>query len=100
MRDKDRVLHAMQVLRDAWPDMERLFTEGQCYTLARAIQVLIPGTEILYSRSEGHVYFRVEGCVIDIRGKHIAPPCDLALLDHRDGDPPHRWARRDRRRLV
>jgi len=79
--------------------MERLFTEGQCYTLARTIQILMPGTEILYSRVEGHVYFRLDGKVYDIRGQHLSPPTDLQFLDHQEGDRPHRWAARDQRRL-
>ncbi len=99
MKDAERLRHAMHVLRNGWPDMERLFTQGQCYTLARMIQVLLPNTKILYSQSEGHVYFELDGKVFDIRGQHVAPPVDLQFLDHRRGDRPHRWAVRDRRTL-
>lgn len=95
----DRILHAMHTLRSGWPDMARLFKEGQCYTLARMIQILVPNCEIMYSSREGHVYLRHEDHIYDIEGQHLTPPEDLELLDHKCGDRPHRWAARDTRYL-
>jgi hypothetical protein len=95
--DVERFLAA---LRSAHPDMEALFLRGQCYALWLILRTLWPEAQPLYSASEGHVYVRIAGGVYDIRGRHLRLPRDLRPLGHRDSDKPHRWGRRDRRRLV
>lgn len=87
---------ATAVLRDGHPDMVRLFTEGQCFTLFHAVRSIWPQAEALYSMSESHVYIGLDGRIYDIRGRHFRLPSDLKPLHHR---APHRWARWDQRRL-
>ena len=96
----DRIERAIAALRDGWPDMEALFMDGQCLTLALMLRAIWPAADILYSRREGHVYTRIDGRLYDIRGRHLVGPGDLVPLDWREGDRAHRWPRRDMRRLT
>ncbi|WP_370281970.1 hypothetical protein [Pseudooceanicola sp.] len=90
------VERALAALRDGHPDMVRLSTEGQCFTLFQAVRAIWPQAEALYSMSEGHVYISLDGGIHDIRGRQFRLPTDLRPLGHR---APHRWARWDHRRL-
>lgn len=95
----DRVERAMSALRSGWPDMERLFLEGQCLTLHLMLRAIWPEAQAMYSRVEGHVYTMIGGRLYDIRGRHLKWPADLQVLDWREGDRPHRWPGRDARNL-
>ena len=90
------VERAMAALRDGHPDMVRLFTEGQCFTLFQAVRAIWPQAEALHSMKEGHGYFSLDGGSYDIRGRLFRLPPDLKPLRHR---APHRWARWEHRRL-
>lgn len=90
----------IDTVRDAHPDMLPLFMDGQCYNFFRVIREIRPQAEAWYSWCEGHVYVRVGRCFYDIRGAHVMVPRDMMKLDHRNGDAPHRWGRRDKRRLF
>lgn len=96
----DRIDVALASLRDGWPDMVDLFMRGQCLTLAMMLRGFFPEAAIMYSRGEGHVYTDIGGRLYDIRGRHSRAPDDLAPLDFAHGDRPHRWAKRDARRLI
>jgi hypothetical protein len=95
-----QLLRAIEAIRSAHPDMERLFTNGQCYAFHLFIRALRPAAEAWYSRIEGHVYSCLDGRLYDIRGERLVPPADVAPLCHRMGDRPHRWGLRDTRRFV
>jgi len=97
--DERRLLHLLAALREAHPDMQSLFLEGQCYNLWRIVRTVFPEAGCLYSMAEGHVYIGYQGKVYDIRGKHVRAPLDLQPFDHRCRDKPHRWGARDQRRL-
>ncbi len=90
----------LAALRSAHPDMVDLFRKGQCYSLFLVVRTIWPQAQALYSAIEGHVYFEIDGKTYDIGGRAYRLPDDLAPLEHKRGDPPHRWGGRDRRRLV
>lgn len=95
-----RLVRFIDRVRDAHPDMRALFMEGQCYNFFLILREIRPAAEAWYSWCQGHVYVRIGRCFYDIRGAHLRTPVDLMKLDHRGSDPPHRWGRRDTRRLV
>jgi len=97
--DGERLDRAMAALRAGHPDMVRLFTEGQCYTLFQAVQAIFPRAVPLHSILEGHIYISLDGGLFDIRGRHDPARSDLFPVEEL-GDPPHLWAGRDYRRLV
>ena len=96
MSDVQRFLSA---LRDTHPDMVDVFTKGRCYSLFELMRTVWPQARAHYSAIECHVYVDIDGSIFDIRGRHFKPPADLDLLDHRRGDKPHRWGKRDARRI-
>lgn len=98
--EEDALVRFLAVLRDVHPDMCSLFLEGQCYNLWRLIRVNHPKAVCLYSPTEGHVYIKLNDSFYDIRGRVHLVPHDLEELDHQRGDKPHRWGKRDGRRLV
>lgn len=87
-------------VRSAHPDMRTIFMEGQCYNFFLILREIRREAEAWYSMFEGHVYVRIGACFYDIRGAHLRVPRDTMKLCHRSGDRPHRWGRRDRRRLF
>ncbi len=95
--DHRRLCRLLAELRATHPDIEDLFRFGQCYALWKIVRTVFPGAECLYSMTEGHVYIRLDGRLYDIRGHHLRGPADLEPLDHRRGDRPHRWGKRDMR---
>lgn len=94
-----KLLDLIHNIRNSHPDMEWLFLKGQCYNLWRIVRTIFPSAECWYSQLEGHVYIKFEGKFYDIRGLHLKVPHDLILLNHKHGDRPHRWGKRDSRRL-
>lgn len=99
--DAAKVEKALYALRSGWDDMKPLFLNGQCVTLYLMLRALFPQAKAWYSELEGHVYTEIDGKFFDIRGRHSILPNDLTPLDWQgEGDPPHRWSRRDRRLLV
>jgi len=86
-------------IRDAHPDNECLYMEGQCYNFALILREIFEDAEIWWDTSEGHVYTKIGRCWYDIRGKHVKVSSACAPLDHTRGDKPHRWGPRDKRRL-
>lgn len=98
--DEFRVLRAIELLRNAHPDMLRLFMEGRCYAFARFLSAMVDDEcEIHYSRKEGHVYLFWKDAWWDIRGAHRTVPADTARL-YDDGDPCFLWDAGDTRRLL
>lgn len=93
------VIRFLDALRASHQDMETVFTQGQCYNLFLLMRTVWPEAKAFYSMAEGHVYVEVGGAFFDIRGRHFSPPKDLAQLNHQRGDRPHRWGKRDPRRL-
>lgn len=87
-------------LRASHPDMVALFTRGRCYSLFLIMRRVWPQAEAYYSEEEGHVYVKISGAFFDIRGRHFSVPKDLVRLNHRGRDKPHRWGKRDSRRLT
>lgn len=100
MSETKRILRFLAALRGAHPDTVALFTEGACYELWKIMRVIWPEAVPMYSQQEGHVYIEIDGRLYDIRGLHLRAPADLRPLDHNNVDRPHRWARRDTRRLI
>lgn len=90
----------IDAIKSSHPSMERLYREGQCYNFFRIIRSVRPTAVAWYSMSEGHVYTQVGRAFYDIRGYRPYIPADLHVLDHRHGDRPHRWGKRDRRTLT
>ena len=97
--DERKLIQFLDMLRAAHPDMQWMFTHGQCYNLWRIVRTVFPEANCLYSTEEGHVYIEYQGQLYDIRGKHVRGPKDLKPLDHQKRDKPHRWGGRDTRRL-
>lgn len=97
MRDVTRFLDA---LRASHQDMEAMYTQGQCYNLFLLLRTVWPQAQAFYSMAEGHVYVKIGGAFFDIRGRQFSLPKDLAPLNHRRDDKPHRWGKRDARRLT
>lgn len=96
------LLRFITAIREAHPDNQKLYMEGQCYNFALIIRTIRPEAVIHYSHLEGHVYTEVNGRLYDIRGALPLPAeryTNIPVLDHRCGDKPHRWGRRDKRTL-
>ena len=94
------IVKIIAAIRDSHPDMEQLYMEGQCYAFHLILRSIFPYAQAWYSPSEGHVYSRIYGSYYDIRGLHLKPPADICVLNHKHGDKPHRWGKRDFRRLT
>lgn len=98
--DELKVLRAIELLRNAHPDMVKLFMEGRCYAFSRFLSVLVDDEcEIHYSHTEGHVYLFWKNLWWDIRGAHNSVPSDTQRLDD-DGHPVFLWEAGDTRRLL
>lgn len=78
-------------LRDAHPNMERIFLHGKCYSLWNIVRTVFPESECWYSQVEGHVYIKYQDRFYDIRGVRRQLPNDIAPLNHRMMHKPHRW---------
>lgn len=94
------LLRLITSIRESHPDMEKLYTEGQCFNFAMILRGQYPGGKLWYSASPGHMYYYYEDAWYDIRGKHCRQPPHSSEYNFKDGDPAHRWGRRDTRRLV
>lgn len=97
------LLKFITAIRMSHPDIERLYLEGQCYNFALIIKTIRPEAMVHYSYKEGHVYTEVGNRLYDIRGVLPLPANsypDIPVLDHRNGDRPHRWGNRDKRKLI
>lgn len=86
-------------IRNSHPDMERLYMEGQCYNFHLILRSVYPNAVAWYDYNEGHVYTKIDQYWYDIRGKHYRLSRYSSVLDHRNGDKPHRWSGRDKRKL-
>jgi hypothetical protein len=93
-----QILALCDAIRNSHPDMEYLYTQGQCYNFALILRTQFPG-EIWYDQIEGHVYYKVDDVWYDVRGRHYKIGETASRLEHRDGHRPHRWGLGDRRRL-
>jgi hypothetical protein len=99
--DKE-LLGLITAIRVSHHDMARLYSQGQCYNFALIIKSVRPKAVIHYAYAEGHVYTEVGGRLYDINGVKPKPAHEypaIPYLEHRRGDKPHRWGRRDKRRL-
>jgi hypothetical protein len=45
-------------------------------------------------------YTKINNYFYDINGVHLKVPDNIELLDHHCGDKPHRWGKRDKRKLC
>lgn len=93
-----RILALCDSIRTSHPDMEYLYTQGQCYNFALILRSQYEG-EIWYDHVQGHVYYKVDDVWYDVRGRHYKMSEFASVLDHRDGHKPHRWGLGDNRRL-
>lgn len=91
-----QIIKLINDIRNSHPDMETLYTEGQCYHFALILRGQFPGGELWYDHRVGHMYYHYLGKWFDIRGIHYRPPAG-GLYNFLDGDPAYRWGRRDRR---
>ena len=73
---------------------------GRCYSFFLILRSVFPEAEPWYSKTEGHVFTRIEDRFYDIRGLHLRAPKDIEPLDHQNGHKPHRWGKVDPRRLI
>lgn len=95
-----KILRAIEMLRNAHPDMTKLFMEGRCYAFSRFLSVLVDDNcEIHYSAKEGHIYLFWKNLWWDIRGAHLTVPADTKKIDD-DGHPVFLWETCDTRRLL
>ena len=92
--DYEKVITA---IRESHPDIEELYMNGQCYNFHLILRSICPTAEAWYDWIEGHIYTKIENIWYDIRGKHYRVSCYCLPLDY--STKPHRWGRRDRRRL-
>jgi len=94
------IIALIGAIRDSHPDMLKLYMEGQCFNFAQILRTQFPGGEFWYSHVEGHMYYFYKGKWYDIRGVHLMEPMGSSRYSFLDGDPAHRWGRRDKRRLI
>ena len=73
---------------------EFLFMNGLCYKFALILRHFYPNGLIMYSISQGHVYFKLNNLYYDIRGVHYKVPNDIEVLNHHVWHKPHRWGRK------
>ena len=96
-----KMLRFISCIRNSHPDIERLYTQGQCFNFATILRTMFPGGEYWYSDIEGHMYYFYESAWYDIRGRHLLQPKGSFKYTFRNhnGDYAYRWGSRDKRRL-
>lgn len=97
---RSKVVALITTIRNSHPDMEELYLFGQCYNFFLILRSQFPEAIPYYDTMEGHVYTKIGKYWYDIRGVHYRVSDYCQELEHRRGDKPHRWGKRDRRRLI
>lgn len=73
------LINVSKVLREAHPDMVKIFTEGGCYEYFRMLNIIDPRAEPYYVDPQGHVVARIKNTLIDINGVLAVSPGDAGV---------------------
>lgn len=97
----EKILALITAIRESHPDMEYLYTQGQCYNFYKILKSVFPEAECWYAQIEGHVYSKIGDSWYDIRGRYEIVTEDCQPMDEIGlADLPENWGPRDTRRLV
>ena len=101
LTSRGRIDSIIRVIRESHPDIQYLYTHGQCWNFHCILKEIL-GVEIepYHSYSEGHVYSKIGNFFWDIRGCHSNPPRDLKKMSDRMIKEAGEWGSRDRRILT
>lgn len=82
----------LAVLADTHPVVRKIFTEGGCFELYRALRFIDPGAVPFYG-NEGHVYTKLSnGKFYDINGEYSTCPDKTAVpMSAEKLSSAHRW---------
>jgi hypothetical protein len=88
-------------IRNSHKDIENLYLNGQCYNFYLILRSIFgPKVECWYDYEAGHIYSKIGKYWYDIKGKHLKVGDYCEPFNHKDCyDKPHRWGKRDNRRL-